>query len=120
MIIFQTILVIALDACSASGLFADETLLLKSFLVDVLDSFDVDQPIFLLKIALRYPNCTHIVHPHEVTNRLVCWVRRLRKVVVIGLIIFATARVNVLLFVLVVGALFGEFMKLRVCVLEQW
>lgn len=74
MIEFHAIFVVTLDARSTSGFFADEALLLESFLVNVLDSFDVDQSIFLLKIAFGDPNCTNIMHPHEVTDRLICWV----------------------------------------------
>jgi len=46
----------------------DETFITEAASLDVLDTFNADSSIFLLKVALRHPYGTNIVHPYIMTH----------------------------------------------------
>ncbi len=64
MIVFLTASLLALNAGTHTLFSANIAFQLEPFLLDILDTFNVDLPIFLLEIALRNPNRAHIVTPN--------------------------------------------------------
>jgi len=77
---------------------ADLTHDLKPFLVDGLHSFDVDCAVPFFEVHFRYPYCTSVVNPHEVTVRRLFHSLLVKVVVVI---------VQLLLIVLLIGLIFA-------------
>jgi hypothetical protein len=69
MIKFVTLTILAFYCCSAFILFTYKALGFKSFLLDILNSFYVDDSILLLEIALWNPYSTYIMYPNIMANR---------------------------------------------------
>ena len=91
MIVLAAFRVLALDCSSTLVLLADKALAPESALVDVLDSFDADHPVFLLEVALGNPDGTNVVDPDVMAGRDCRRVGRLHKVVVVIFFLFLTS-----------------------------
>lgn len=119
MIEFGAFLIVTFHACSSLELIANQTFLLETFLIDVLDTLDVDGGVLLLEVAFGHPDGAHVVDPDVVALGFICGVGRFGEVVVEGLIIGCYFLVDVLLFVLECRALLGELMEFGVSISEN-
>lgn len=117
MIILSTLWIFTFNTSSSFRFFTYKTLMFVSFFVDILYSFNIDSPIFFLKITLRNPNRTYIMNPNIMATRLVIWVGGLVKIIIIKLfflliiLVFLTlrhdfVRMNILLLLFVVRTFF--------------
>lgn len=110
MIILITAFIITLNASTTLHIVTNQASFLKSFLINVLYSFDVNLTIFLLKIALGNPNSTDIMNPNIITDGLIGWVGRFQEVIIIGLILLIFFH-HIFFFHLNEGALLSVFME---------
>lgn len=90
MVVFVAFCVFTLDCSSTFVLFADKTLVFESFLVDIFDSFDADDPIFFLEVAFGHPNCADIMDPDVVTDWNLSWICGFYEVIVVTFLLFFT------------------------------
>lgn len=120
MIEFPTILTLTLNTSPSLALLTNETFLFESFLIDVFNSFYVDDTIFLLEVTLRNPYCTYVVNPNEMASWLFLRICSFGKIIIIRLIFPRLwKRSSVFLLVFVIWTLFSILIVLRVRVLEQ-
>lgn len=136
MIKFITLTIFTLYSCSTFILFAYKTLGFKSFLLDILNSFDIDDSIFLLEIALWNPDSTYIMNPNIVANRNLRRIAWFNKIIVVTFLLFLTflsnysnnllllrqfmlLAWNILLLLLTIRAFFRIFIISRICLLEN-
>lgn len=118
---FVAVLVITFHTSTSTCFFASKTFFLESFLVNILNSLYINQPILLLKVTFRNPDGTYIVHPYEMADWLIIWISCLWEVVIVRFLLpFAWFWMNILLFVFIVRALLSEFVIFWVCVFEEW
>lgn len=90
MIIFIAFRVFTFDCSTTFVLLAGETLTFESTIVYIFNSFDANNSILLLKIALWHPNRANIMHPNIVANRSIRWICWLYKIVVVALLLSLT------------------------------
>jgi hypothetical protein len=70
-IVLFTFRVFTFYSCAAARFTTNETFVAEATSLYVFDAFDTDSSVFLLKIALRYPDSANIMHPYVVTHRYV-------------------------------------------------
>jgi hypothetical protein len=95
-IVLVTLGILAFDSSSAPIFLADETLVLESLFLDVLDALDADDAVLFLEVALGHPDGTYIVHPHVMAYWCFSRVCRFYEVVIIALFLFLTSFSNYL------------------------
>ena len=117
MIILVTSFIITLNTSTTLHIVTNQTSLLKSFLINVFYTFDVNLTIFLLKITLWNPDSTNIVNPNIIADRLVCWIGRFQEIIIIRLILLIFLH-HVLLFHLDEGTFLRILMEQYICILE--
>lgn len=69
MVVFIALNIFTFNGCSASTFLTGKAFVLKSFLVNIFDSFDADHSILLLEITFRNPNSTNIMDPNIMASR---------------------------------------------------
>jgi len=69
MVVFIALNIFTFNSCSTSTFLTGKAFFLKSFLVNIFDSFDADHSILLLEITFRNPNSTNIMDPNVMASR---------------------------------------------------
>ena len=83
MIVFIAIHMLAFHTSSSFYFVTDKTFFFESLLVNIFDSFYIDDAIFFLEVTFGNPNCTGIMYPYIMANWSVLWVSLFCEVVVI-------------------------------------
>lgn len=118
--------ILAFNACSSFRFFTHKTFMFVSFLFDIFNTFNIDGSIFLLKITLRNPNRANIMNPNIMAKRLIKWISRFVKIIVVKFFFIFTIfvllnfrhnffRLRVFLFLLIIRTFFSKFKVARIC-----
>lgn len=136
MIKFITLTILTFYCCSTSILFANKAFSFESFLLDVLNSFYINDPILLLEIALWNPYGTDIMNPNIMANRNLRRIAWFYKIIIVTFLLFLTflsnysyyllllwnlvlLTWNILLLLLTIGTFFRVLIISRICLLKN-
>lgn len=122
MIIFTTFTVLTFDCCPTFGFLANKAFIFESLPINAINTFDANNSIFLLKVALRDPNCTDIVNPNIVAYWNIIGISAFDKIVVV-ILLFALfnhlLRWLIFFLLLVIWAFLRIFIVCWICFFEN-
>ncbi len=123
MIVFITFGIFAFHWGSTSIFFTNKALISESLFLNILDSFDTDQTVFLFKETLGNPYGTNIMNPNIVARRLSNRMSWFYKIVIIRLLIFfhyffCFFWTNIFFLLFTESTFFWILVELRICFFE--
>jgi hypothetical protein len=90
MVVFIALNIFTFYSCSTSIFLTCKTLVFKSFLFNILYSFNTYNSILFLEIALRDPNSTYIMNPNVMASRNWRRISWFYEIVIVTLLLFFT------------------------------